>query len=163
MQEKHLYSNNVNNETAVAQFKIFFLCEDISAVNRALALKEKLDRNCQPYVLIKADFCDYARLCHPRLKQAASSRATEADMMIISAKGTELMPAFVQKWMDEASALRLEKIPCAEFLESDAPETATIFHQFMEKWASQNGSFLLSNLFPRQSANLAEPGSFLRQ
>ena len=47
-------------------FKIFFLCEDALSLNRAIALKEKLVKNClDQEVVIEAHFCEYARLCHP--------------------------------------------------------------------------------------------------
>jgi hypothetical protein len=134
----------VNSST----FKIFFLCEDAQSLDRAIALKEKLAKNCCNQVLIEADFCEYARLCHPRLRENATAHAIDADMIIVSARGTDAVPMFVQNWMSEIGALCSEKIVCAEFLHAASIDKATVFHRFMDKWASQSNTFLFSNLFP---------------
>jgi hypothetical protein len=69
-------------------------------------------------------------------------------VIIISAKGIDSIPGFVQDWMDRVGALRPEKIICAEFLEKVGSEIALTFHRFIEKWAAQNSEMLFSNLFP---------------
>ena len=134
----------VNNNV----FKIFFLCEDGQSLDRALQLKEKLLDNCRDQADIEADFCEYARLCHPRLRENATAHAATADMIIVSARGTEALPAFVQTWMNEMSARCSEKIVCAEFLHTDSSDRASGFHRFMDNWAAQRGALLFSNLFP---------------
>jgi hypothetical protein len=137
-------------------YKIFFLCEDASSLERAIALKEKLAKNCGDQVLVEADFCEYARLCHPRLRENATSQAIDSDMIIVSARGTDAVPMFVQNWMSEIGALCSEKIVCAEFLHTASTEKATVFHRFMDKWASQSNTFLFSNLFPASRQDEAE-------
>jgi hypothetical protein len=117
-------------------------------MRRAENLRSTLTRNCAAVVHIDAQFCEYARLCHPQLRQTALTHAVEADMLIISAKGTNWIPRFVQDWMDEVGALRPEKIICAEFLEMAGSPKERVFHRFIEKWASQNSEMLFSNLFP---------------
>ena len=129
-------------------FKIVFLCEDQASLGRAENLKSTLAKNCASAVHIESHFCEYARLCHPQLRQTALTHAVEADMLVISAKGMEPIPGFVQNWMEEVGALRPEKIICAEFLEIAGPPNQLIFHRFIEKWAKQNSEMLFSNLFP---------------
>ena len=139
-------------------FNIFFLCEDGLSLDRAVTLKERLAANCQDQeVVVEADFCEYARLCHPRLRESATEHAIAADMIIVSARGTQAIPAFVQNWMNEIGALCNEKIVCAEFLDAETTEKATVFHRFMDKWASQQGAFLFSNLFPASPMEMPEP------
>lgn len=137
-------------------FKIFFLCEDGLSLERAESLRERLATNCDGQVLIESDFCEYARLCHPRLRENATVQAVDSDMIIISARGTSAVPAFVQAWMNELGALCTEKIVCAEFLTAPSPDKATIFHRFVDKWASQRGAFLFSNLFPHSPAVVSQ-------
>jgi hypothetical protein len=129
-------------------FKIIFLCEDHVSLGRAENLRSTLIRNCAAAVHIESHFCEYARLCHPQLRQTALGHAVEADMLIISAKGTYSVPEFVQKWMDEVGALRPEKIICAEFLAIGGTPNELVFHRVIEKWAAQNSEMLFSNLFP---------------
>ncbi len=129
-------------------FKIFFLCEDDHSLQRARALKEKLAGNCGDEVGIEAEFYEYARLCHPRLRENAGADAMAADMIIVSARGTEALPAFVQTWMNEMGAQCPEKIVCAEFLQTESSERAGVFHRFMDHWAAKRGTLLFSNLFP---------------
>jgi hypothetical protein len=139
-------------------FKIFFLCEDSSAVNRAILLKEKLAANCRNKVIIEADFVEYARLCHPRIRENATLQATAAEMIIVTARGIDAVPEFVQNWMNQLVGLCPEKIVAAEFLQENSPEKTGVFHRFVEKWASQNGAFLFSNLFPGGHAGGLEAG-----
>ena len=136
-------------------FKIFFLCEDWVSMGRALELKEKLAHNCRDHVSVKGDFYSYARLCHPRLKQAALDQAREADLLIIAARGSEPMPLFVQKWMDEAASRRSEKTACGEFLDSKSSDTVENFHSFIDRWAAENSFLLFSNVYPEQPAEPA--------
>jgi hypothetical protein len=117
-------------------------------MGRAENLKNTLAKNCAAAVHIESHFCEYARLCHPQLRQAALTHAVEADLLVISAKGMDPIPGFVQHWMDEVGALRPEKIICAEYLEIAGPPNQLVFHRFIEKWAAQNSELLFSNLFP---------------
>ena len=133
-------------------FKIVFLCEDLASLARAENLRNTLTRNCAAAVHIESHFCEYPRLCHPQLRQTTLTHAIEADMLIISAKGTNSIPEFVQDWLDEVGALRPEKIICAEFLEIAGPPDELVFHRFIEKWAAQNSEMLFSNLFPHGTA-----------
>ena len=147
----HTTSSAVKNNA----FKIFFLCEDRPSLGRALALKERLAENCRHQADIEAEFCQYARLCHPRLKKNATAHAISADMIVLSAQGTDGLPAFVQTWMNEISTLCSDKIACAEFLHTDSSNRASGLHRFMENWAAQSGAQLFSNLFP--SCQFGEP------
>ena len=142
-------------------FKLFFLCEDGEAMNRALALKEKLAKNCRDQVIIDADFYEYVRLSHPHLRENALAHVAGADMIIITAKGTEALPGFIQEWMNEIGNLRPGNIVCAEFLGATSPEKAATFHGFMDKWAERFGSFLFSNLFPNPKTGGTVSGCFL--
>jgi len=135
-------------------FKIFFLCEDWLSVNRANDLKIRLAQNCQNQVIIEADFCEYARLSHPRLRELALTKAINSDMIVISANGTEAIPEFVQDWMNETDKSSQEKKAYAEFLHEESHDKATTFHRFMDNWASQRGTVLFSNLFPNGEATL---------
>ena len=139
-------------------FKIFFLCEDESSVNRAISLKETLAANCRDKVTVEADILEYARLCHPRLRKEATQQAAAAEMIIVTARGTDAMPEFVQNWMNELGNMCPEKIVAAEFVLARCPERAGIFHRFIDKWASQNNAFLFSNLFPDGHARSPEAG-----
>jgi len=141
-----------NGTMKTFNFRIFFLCEDWQSLERANTLKEKLKENCRHQAVIEADFCEYARLCHPRLRESATQKAMGADMLIVSAVGTDAFPGFVQDWMNELDALCTEKIVCAEFLGAKSSEDAQIFHRFLDKWTSQRGGFLFSNLFPDSRA-----------
>jgi len=85
-------------------FQNFFLCEDWPSLECALSLKEKLRENCRHQAVIGADFCEYARLRHPRLRENASRKAIASDMIIVSAHGTAAFPGFVQNWMNELDA-----------------------------------------------------------
>jgi hypothetical protein len=133
-------------------FRIFFLCEDWSSVNRANELKSRLAENCRDHVVIEADFCEYARLCHPRLRETAMTKAINSDMIIISAHGTEAMPGFVRDWLNKTGESGEEKTAYAEFLHADSPDKATTFHSFMDNWVSKRGAQLFSNLFPTLEA-----------
>lgn len=144
------------------QFKIIFLCEDQVSLGRAENLRNTITRNCAAAVHIASHFCEYARLCHPQLRQTALTHALEADMLIISAKGTNWIPRFVQDWMDEVGALRPEKIICAEYLEMAGSPKELVFHRFVEKWASQNSEILFSNLFPAGSTPAFQPSAVCR-
>lgn len=137
-------------------FKIFFLCEDWPSLNRANSLKEKLTENCRHQVVIEASFCEYSRLDHPCLRQKATLDALEADMIIVTARGTEAMPLFVQNWMTEIGAESSQKIVCAEFLNAGCRNQAAAFHQFMNKWATEKSALLISNLFPNESMDLTD-------
>jgi hypothetical protein len=129
-------------------FKIFFLCEDSLSLNRAMALKETLVENCRDQADIEAHFCEYARLCHPRLRENATVHAAAADMIVISAQGSDGLPAFVQMWMNELGSRCSDKTVCAEYLHTDSSDRASSFHRYMNKWATQKGILLFSNLFP---------------
>jgi hypothetical protein len=135
-------------------FKIFFLCEDSLSLDRATALKETLAENCQDQVEIEAHFCEYARLCHPRLRDNATAHVADADMIVLSARGSDGLPAFVQTWMNELGHRCPDKTVCAEFLHTDSSDRAGGFHRFMNTWAAQKGILLFSNLFP--SCHLGE-------
>ena len=137
-------------------FKIFFLCEDGHALQRACTLKEKLAGNCGEEVKIEAEFYEYARLCHPRLRENAAAEAVAADMIIVSARGTEALPAFVQTWMNEISARGSGEIVCAEFLHTESSDRAGVFHRFMDHWAAKRGALLFSNLFPNSQFGLLD-------
>lgn len=117
-------------------------------MNRAMALKEKLVQNCHGRVLIDADFCEYVRLSHPVLRENALAHVMAADMVIVSTRGTEALPAHVQEWLNEVASLRRGEIVCAEFLGEASRTKTAAFHEVMARWASQCGCRLLSNLFP---------------
>jgi len=89
------------------------------------------------------------------LKKNATAHAISADMIVLSAQGTDGLPAFVQTWMNEISTLCSDKIACAEFLHTDSSNRASGLHRFMENWAAQSGAQLFSNLFP--SCQFGEP------
>jgi hypothetical protein len=129
-------------------FKLFFLCEDWQSMNRALALKEKLVQNCREQAIIDADFCEYVRLNHPVLRESAIAHVMASDMIIVSARGTEAVPAYVHEWLNEVVALRPGDMVFAEFLGATSREKAAGFHGIMDQWASRCGSCLFSNLFP---------------
>jgi hypothetical protein len=136
--------------------KVFFLCEDSLSLNCAMALKDKLAVNCQSQVVIDAHFYEYARLCHPRLRANATQQALASEMIIVTARGTEALPEFVQNWMNQLGELCMDKIVCAEFLLAPPSEQAMTFHRFIDRWASQSGGFLFSNLFPDSRSPIPE-------
>jgi hypothetical protein len=140
-------------------FKVFFLCEDSLSPNHAIALKDKLVLNCRTKVDIDAHFFEYARLCHPRLRANATQQALASEMIIVTARGTEAVPEFVQNWMNQLGGLCLEKIVCAEFLLAPPIEQATTFHRFIDRWASQSGGFLFSNLYPASHPRIPQTAS----
>jgi hypothetical protein len=79
-----------------------------------------------------------------------------SDMIIVSARGTEAMPAHVNEWLNEIVTLRPGEIVVAEFLGVASREEAAGFHEFMDQWASRCGTCLFSNLFPHSHTSGSE-------
>jgi hypothetical protein len=122
--------------------KLFFLCEDRVAQESALKLKNVLATNCQQHVMIEATFCNFALLCHPMLRESLKRDASEADMIIVSAKRPDGLPIFVQNWIKEFTPVK-KPLACAHFCTS-APSDPSAF-QFMEEWSRQAGAAYFSN------------------
>jgi hypothetical protein len=123
-------------------FKIFFLCEDMGALDRALKLKAALVNNCRDQGLIQASFYEFARLCHPQLRETATNEAATADMLIVSSSGKDDLPLFVQNWLSGIVPQK-EKIACVVFIRSDLAEATG--RQFLEGWSNQKGAVFFSN------------------
>jgi hypothetical protein len=80
--------------------KLFFLCEDWKALQEAFKLKNLLAQNCQGQAMMEAKFTLFARLCHPKLMQAAKKQVGEADLFIVAAN-SKALPLFVQQWIND--------------------------------------------------------------
>jgi hypothetical protein len=81
-----------------------------------LSLQETLAANCHGKAMIKAEFFEFARLCHPRLRENATRQAIGSEMIVVTARRTDAVPEFVQKWMRQLGDSCLEKTVSAEFL-----------------------------------------------
>ena len=149
-------SSNLVNRTF---YKLFFLCEDWQSMNRALALKEKLAQNCRERVIIDANFCEYVRLSHPLLRETATTQVMAADMIVVSAKGTETLPSYVQEWMHEVMTL----CPRGDSLRRVSGRCLTRENRRLP-WVSGSMSFAVQhpfccpNLFPASPAPVPVPG-----
>ena len=123
-------------------YKLFFLCEDWAAREKALALKESLASNCEGRVALEATFCSFARLCHPKLREKARQDIESTDMFILSASGTHGLPMFVQQWLNTFSPPK-KPMACAEFFQPGISESFA--HHFMERWSRNMGTEFFSN------------------
>ncbi|HUC84896.1 MAG TPA: hypothetical protein VL970_06870, partial [Candidatus Acidoferrales bacterium] len=56
--------------------------------------------NCHQHVAIEAEFCLFARLCHPQLNEIARREVAEADVFIVSAN-SRYLPTFVRQWIND--------------------------------------------------------------
>lgn len=136
-------------------FKIFFLCEDMRALDRALQLKAGLVNNCRDLGLIQASFYEFARLCHPQLRETATNEAATADMLVVCSSGKDDLPLFVQNWLSGIVPQK-EKIACIVFIRSDFAEATG--RQFLEGWSDQKGAVFFSNgaVFPQHDGYRTE-------
>ena len=140
-------------------FKIFFLCEDESSVNRAILLKETLATNCQDKGLVEADYLEYGQLAHPSILKSATRQAMAAEMFVVMAyRGLGAVPEFVLHWLNQLVGFCPEKIVVTEFLLESSPQNDGIYHGFVDKRGLQSDAFLFSNPFPDRLAQNPETG-----
>ena len=73
------------NENVV--FKIVIAYENFAAGIRAKKMLERLTSELQPDFQINSDVWKFEMLGHRRLREQATTEASEADMIVVSARG----------------------------------------------------------------------------
>jgi hypothetical protein len=81
-------------------FKIVIAYENFAAGIRAKKMLERLASELQPDFQINSDVWEFEMLGHRRLREQAATEASEADMIVVSARGDAELPAHVKNWVD---------------------------------------------------------------
>jgi hypothetical protein len=83
-----------------AAIRITIVYENFAAGIRAKEVSERLANQLKEECEINSGLWKFEVLAHPQLREQAASEAAQADMIIVSARAAEELPAHVRRWIE---------------------------------------------------------------
>jgi hypothetical protein len=127
--------------------RVLMMYDDLSAGNRAMRLLDSLQHHCGREMTFQSDMWKFDTLRAPSIAKLAAQDAGNADVIIVSAHGSEELPEEVKAWFNLWAGQRISHPTTLVALLDHAPGLLPEFdpaQSYLEQTARQAGlNFIL--------------------